>query len=50
MAEVPRVQVHPDMRTVQSTVAGIRAVVNEDLVDAGYSPDQLAIQMERSQI
>jgi Fe-S cluster biogenesis protein NfuA len=36
-------------RTVQSTVSEIRAVVNEDLVTAGYSPEQLAIQMERFQ-
>jgi hypothetical protein len=34
-------------RTVQAAVAEIRAVVNEDLVDAGYSPEQLAAQMER---
>jgi hypothetical protein len=34
-------------RTVQAAVTEIRAVVNEDLVDAGYPPDQLASQMER---
>jgi len=33
-------------RTVQAAVAEIRAVVNEDLVEAGYSPEQLATQME----
>lgn len=33
-------------RTIQAAVGEIRAVVNQDLVDAGYSPDQLALQME----
>jgi hypothetical protein len=49
----PQRQTHPIglllgiQRTVQAAVSEIRAVVNEDLVDAGYSPEQLAAQMER---
>jgi hypothetical protein len=34
-------------RTVLATVDGIRAVVNQDLVEAGYSIEQLAAQMRR---
>jgi hypothetical protein len=52
---VPQRHTHPIgllmgiQRTVQAAVAEIRAVINEDLVDAGYSPEQLAAQMERLQ-
>ena|ERR1051326_7129929 len=34
-------------RSVRAEVPGIRAVVNQDLRDAGYSLEQLAAQMER---